>query len=107
MVSGYTLTIFPNAIHATTAATRSKSKSNNKQQQPGPYSTRNRGCAIIIQDSERCLIIDVAIPSDYNIQKKATERMTKYVGLQTECQRMWNKKAEGHSKLTPKDPRQA
>ena len=51
---------------------------------------------IIIQekDSERCLIIDVAIPSDYNIQKKATEKMSKYVDLQIECQRMWNKKVE-------------
>ena len=51
---------------------------------------------IIIQkkDSERCLIIDVAIPSDYNIQKKATEKLSKYVDLQIECQRMWNKKVE-------------
>ena len=51
---------------------------------------------IIIQekDSEKCLIIDVAIPSDYNIQKKATEKMSKYVDLQIECQRMWNKKVE-------------
>ena len=46
------------------------------------------------KDSERCLIIDVAIPSDYNIQKKATEKMSKYVDLQIECQRMWNKKVE-------------
>ena len=51
---------------------------------------------IIIQekDSERCLIIDVAIPSDCNIQKNATEKMSKYVDLQIECQRMWNKKVE-------------
>ena len=51
---------------------------------------------IIIQekDSERCLIIDVAMPSDYNIQKRATEKMSKYVDLQIECQRMWNKKVE-------------
>ena len=78
---------------------------------------------IIIQekDSERCLIIDVAIPSDYNIQKKATEKMRKYVDLQIECQRMWKKKVEvipiiisatrivneGHSKLPAKDTRQA
>ena len=51
---------------------------------------------IIIQekDSERCLIIDVAIPSDYNIQKKTIEKMSKYVDLQIECQRMWNKKVQ-------------
>ena len=52
---------------------------------------------IVIQEkkkSDRCQIIDVAIPSDYNIQKKATEKMSKYVDLQTECQRLWNKKVE-------------
>ena len=38
------------------------------------------------------LIIDVAIPSDYNIQK-STE-MTKYVDIQIECQGMWDKTVE-------------
>ena len=36
----------------------------------------------------------MAIPSDYNIQMKATEKMRKYVDLQIECQRLWNKKVE-------------
>ena len=36
----------------------------------------------------------MAIASDYNIQKKATQKMSKYVFLQTECQRLWNKKVE-------------
>ena len=36
----------------------------------------------------------MAIPSDYNIQKKAIEKMSKYVNLQIECQRMWNKKVQ-------------
>ena len=31
---------------------------------------------------------------DYNIQKKATEMMSKYIDLQIECQRMWNRKIE-------------
>ena len=31
--------------------------------------------------ADRCQIIDVAIPSDYNIQKKATEEMNKCVDL--------------------------
>ena len=35
----------------------------------------------------------MAIPSDYNIQK-ATEKMSKYVDLQIECQRLWIKKVE-------------
>ena len=51
---------------------------------------------IVIQEkkSDRCQIIDVAIPSDCNIQKKVTEKMSKYVDLQIECQRIWNKKIE-------------
>ena len=51
---------------------------------------------MIIQENEteRCVIIDVAIPSDYNIQKKASEKIKKYVDLQTECQRMWDNKVE-------------
>ena len=36
----------------------------------------------------------MAIPSEYSIQKKATEKMNKYVDLQIECQRLWNKKVE-------------
>ena len=36
----------------------------------------------------------MAIPSDYNIQKKATEKMSKYVDLKIESQRLWNKKVE-------------
>ena len=51
---------------------------------------------IVIQEkkSDRCQIIDVAIPSHYNIQKKATEKMSKYVDLQIKCQRIRNKKVE-------------
>ena len=51
---------------------------------------------IVIQEkkSDRCQIIDVAIPNDHNIQKNATEKMSKYVDLQIECQRLWNKKVE-------------
>ena len=51
---------------------------------------------LIVQEKEtnRCVIIDVAIPSDYNIQKKTTEQMSKYTDLQIKGQRMWNKKVE-------------
>ena len=51
---------------------------------------------IVIQEkkSDRCQITDVAIPCDYNIQKKATEKMSKYAHLQIECHRQWNKKVE-------------
>ena len=36
----------------------------------------------------------MAIQSDYNIQKKATEKMSNYVDLQIEGQRLWNKKVK-------------
>ena len=36
----------------------------------------------------------MAIPSDCNIQKKATEKMNKYVDLQIKCQGIWNKRVE-------------
>ena len=51
---------------------------------------------MVIQEkmSDRCQSIDVAISSDYNIQRKATEKMSKYVDLQIECQGIWNKKVE-------------
>ena len=51
---------------------------------------------IVIQQkkSDRCHIIDVVIPRDYNTQKKATEKMSKYVDLQIESQKPWNKKVE-------------
>ena len=51
---------------------------------------------IVIQEkkSDRCQIMDWVIPSDYNIQKRATEKMSKYVDLQINGQRLWNKKVE-------------
>ena len=54
----------------------------------------NKPVIVIQEKSDRCLIIDVAIPSDYSIQKMATEKISKYVDLQIECQRIWNKKVE-------------
>ena len=38
------------------------------------------------KETVRCLLIDLAIPSDYNIQKKTTEKMSKYIDLQIECE---------------------
>ena len=54
----------------------------------------NKPDIVILEKSDRCQIIDVAIPSDYNIQKKDADMMSKYVDLQIECQRLWNKKVE-------------
>ena len=47
MVSGYSLTTFPNAILAATTATKSKGKSNNKQQQTNVVhiQMRNKDCS--------------------------------------------------------------
>ena len=36
----------------------------------------------------------MAIPSEYNTQKKATEKISKYADLQIEYQRLWKKKVE-------------
>ena len=40
------------------------------------------------------MVIDMTIPIDYNIQKKTIEKMSRYVDLQIECERMWSKKVE-------------
>ena len=45
-------------------------------------------------ETKKCLLINVAMPSDYSIQKKTTEKMSKYVDLQVECKHMWNEKVE-------------
>ena len=45
-----------------------------------------------LRQMHECMIIDVAIPSDYNIQKKATEKMSEYVDIQIEWQRLWRRK---------------
>ena len=51
---------------------------------------------IVIKEKEtaRCMVTDVAIPNDYNIQNKTTEKMSKYIDQQIECDRMWSKKVE-------------
>ena len=54
----------------------------------------NKPDIVMQEKSDRSQIMDVAIPSNHNIQKKATEKMSKYVDLQMECQRLWNKKVE-------------
>ena len=40
------------------------------------------------------MVIGVAIPSDHNLQERATEEMSKYVDTQIEYQRIGNKKVE-------------
>ena len=54
----------------------------------------NKPDIVIQEKSDMCQIIDVAIPSDYNIQKKSTAKMGKYADLQIEYQQLWNKKVE-------------
>ena len=46
------------------------------------------------KDTDMCLVKDVAIPSDYNIQKKVIGMISKYVDHQIECHRMWNEKVQ-------------
>lgn len=47
---------------------------------------------IIIKDLKEntCLIIDVAVPMDVNVQRKESEKILKYRDLQIEIGRMWN-----------------
>ena len=54
---------------------------------------------IVIQEkkADRCQIIDVAIQSDYNIEKKATEKMSKYVDLQIEWPENMEQEGRGHT----------
>ena len=59
------------------------------------YIPRNKPDLIVQQkETNRCVIIEMTIPSDYNIQKKTMTKMSKYTDLQIEYQRMWNKKVE-------------
>ena len=53
-VSGYTLTTFPNTIHAATATTKCKGKSNNRQQQTKEQS---------ISNEEQGLLTPMALPT--------------------------------------------
>ena len=54
----------------------------------------NKPDLVIKQKTDRCMVIYVAIPSDYNIQSKTTEKMSKNVDLQMEYERMWSKKVK-------------
>ena len=49
---------------------------------------------IIIRDNEKgtCMLIDVAISGDRNVNKKEAEKILKYKDLTIEIQRMWNVK---------------
>lgn len=51
---------------------------------------------IVVKDKQKqtCLIIDVAVPSDYNITEKEAEKRLKYKDLQIEIERMWNMKTK-------------
>ena len=47
---------------------------------------------ITIKDKseKRCYLIDVAIPSDYNVTKKEAKKRTKYKDMEIEAQRLWD-----------------
>jgi len=51
---------------------------------------------IIIRDNEKgtCILLDVAISGDRNLNKKEAEKILKYIDLTIEIQRMWNVKAK-------------
>lgn len=43
---------------------------------------------------QQCLIIDVTIPSDYNVTLKEVEKILKYKDFQIEIQHIWNMEAK-------------
>ena len=51
----------------------------------------NKPDIIIIDKSNKTVqIIDIAIPSDYNVVSKRNEKITKYIDLSIEIKRMWS-----------------
>lgn len=46
---------------------------------------------IVIKNNrhKKCILIDVAIPSDKNTSTKVSEKISKYKDLETEITRMW------------------
>ena len=51
---------------------------------------------IVIKEkaTDRCIIIDMSVPSDRNTSVKTTEKLSKYKDLEIEINRMWGKKTE-------------
>ena len=51
----------------------------------------NKPEIIIIDKSNKTVqIIDISIPSDYNVVSKRNEKITKYIDLSIEIKRMWS-----------------
>ncbi|KAI5750850.1 hypothetical protein M8J77_001785 [Diaphorina citri] len=50
---------------------------------------------IVIKEKKKkeCLLIDISIPADSNVNKKENEKKLKYTDLAIEIQRMWNMKS--------------
>ncbi|KAL1447392.1 hypothetical protein WDU94_012405 [Cyamophila willieti] len=50
---------------------------------------------IVIKNKKKkeCLLIDVSVPADMNVDKKENEKKLKYTDLAIEIQRMWNMKS--------------
>ena len=51
---------------------------------------------IIIKDKQqmKCLLVDMAIPSERNTSIKVTEKLSKYKDLEIEINRMWKMRTE-------------
>ena len=55
---------------------------------------RRPDIVVVDKVKREATIIDVAVPSDRNIQDKETEKITKYQDLKLEIQKLWNVKAK-------------
>ena len=51
---------------------------------------------IVVKDKKerRCMLIDIAVPSERNTSAKFTEKLSKYKDLEIETNRMWDMKTE-------------
>uniref|UniRef100_A0A087YQ23 Uncharacterized protein n=1 Tax=Poecilia formosa TaxID=48698 RepID=A0A087YQ23_POEFO len=47
---------------------------------------------VVDKQQRKAVVVDVAIPSDYNIRKKEHEKLEKYQGLREELEKAWKVK---------------
>ena len=47
---------------------------------------------LVDKNTDRCFLIDVAVPGDGNIARKEFKKINNYADLRVEIERMWNRK---------------
>ena len=49
--------------------------------------------AVVDKEQRKAVVVDIAVPSDFNIRKKEHEKLEKYQGLREELEKAWKVKA--------------